>query len=346
MAQVDVFDKANRLSTEFTFAPYLANDSGHLNIQSNEGLKHIKVIICSFTSTQQNYTSSVMTITIRIGMLNADVPVPNVYSQRATTYGQIFHELISAAAQKLSPDITIESSDFDVMKGEYPGSLDDFDALFISGSANSAYDDLDWIRKLDRYVLEAYQENPHVKIFGSCFGHQLMCQSLLKEHGVKVEKDPKGWEIGVKEIELDQEFLKSFGRTQRALEVQDNIPDKLRLQFVHHDHVVIPESLPPSWKTIGRTKHCAVQGVYEPGRILTTQGHFEFDKFVNTETAKHFFQTWTPNALEETLEQIDAEDDALTVASMVLKFLLETSVNSRKAPRATVGGLLTPPLNE
>ncbi|CAO2651753.1 Nn.00g000360.m01.CDS01 [Neocucurbitaria sp. VM-36] len=284
-----------------------------------------------------------MAQTIRLCMLNADIPVPNVYAQKAPTYGQIFHQLLSAAASRTLPQTSIKSSDYDVMKGEYPASISGYDAIVISGSANSAYDDLDWIRKLDQFILDVYQHHPKVKIFGSCFGHQLVCQSLLRDHGVRVGVDPNGWEIGVKEITLHERFLKEFGKRNR-------LPEKMRLQFVHHDHVVIPtpDSLPHSWMTLGSTQHCTVQGVYEPGRVLTYQGHFEFDKFVNSETVKFFFPTWTPEVLEEAMEAIDADDDAAAAAGMVLNFFLEkgmeTGVNKETAKCEVTEVLLTQPV--
>lgn len=207
-------------------------------------------------------------------MLNADIPVPTVLAHRAPTYGLIFHSLLVAA----SPATPIHSVDFDVQKGEYPPSLDDFDALIISGSASSAYDDEPWVRQLEAYIRDVYTYHPRVKIFGSCFGHQVVCQSLLGDYGVIVEKDGKGWEIGVKEIRLHKEFLQAFGKRADVSGCsEDRVKEKVRLQFVHHDHVVIPspESLPISWVVVGRTEHCAVQGVYEAGSAAL---HY-FDSF-------------------------------------------------------------------
>jgi GMP synthase-like glutamine amidotransferase len=269
-------------------------------------------------------------------MLNADIPVPNVFAKQAPTYGRIFHQLLARA----SPNITIQSMDFEVMKDQYPSSLDDFDAIIISGSANSAYDDQPWIRTLEAYIRDVYLHHPCVKLFGSCFGHQIMCQSLLKEHGVRVEKDPRGWEIGVKEVKLHERFLKAF--RERGI----RLDEKMRLQFVHHDHVVIPdvESLPAEWMAVGSTDHCAVQGVYEPGRVLTLQGHFEFDRFVNSECIKHFFGSeWDQDRFDEALKAIDADDDSKTAAAMILDFFLDKGVDVTGANHGVVGGLLTPP---
>jgi GMP synthase-like glutamine amidotransferase len=279
-----------------------------------------------------------MASTIRICMLNADVPVPNVFAQRAPTYGRIFHQLFA----QVSAYTTIQSTDFDVMQEVYPESVSDFDVIVVSGSANSAYDNLPWIRKLDAYIRNVYTHHPHIKIFGSCFGHQIICQSLLKEYGVKVEQDPNGWEIGVKEVTLHPSFREAFGKRSGSVELGDH----MRLQFVHHDHVMIPfpELLPESWISLGSTQHCAVQGVYEPGRVLTLQGHFEFDRFVNRECIKYFFEpTWEAVILEEALTAIDADDDSKAAARMIISFFLDKEVERESARHEVVGGLLTPP---
>jgi GMP synthase-like glutamine amidotransferase len=283
-----------------------------------------------------------MASTIRVCMLNADVPVPNVFAQRAPTYGRIFHELLAG----VSPSVSIQSTDFDVMQNEYPESIERFDAIIVSGSANSAYDDLPWIHTLNAYIRNVYAQHPRIKIFGSCFGHQLICQSLLKEYGVKVEKDPNGWEIGVQEVVLHPRFLETFSKRGAASGHDNNLNTKLQLQFVHHDHVVIPapEVLPESWIPFGCTDHCAVQGIYEPGRVLTLQGHFEFDRFVNSECIKHFFRSeWDADRLHAALNAIDADDDSKAAAQMIVDFFMESGLGLSDATHEVVGGLLTPP---
>lgn len=300
--------------------------------------------------------------TIRIAMLNADTPVAAVRA-RSPTYGAIFHTLLAASAKRLTAGSTeIISTDFDVVRGEYPSSPADFDALLITGSAASAYDQDEWCRRLDDYVMTVYRDFPQVKIFGSCFGHQMICQSLLREHGVCVEQDPNGWELGVHEIQLTAPFCKALGGKKDDFSEQacDRLPTpdpefpasrstSLRLQFIHHDHVKFPtpdHALPSPWIVMGRTPHCAVQGVYKPGHILTYQGHFEFDRFVNTETVKVFGAKWDPAFLQGTLDAMDKDDDSEEAANMVVRFLLEG-----KSPVAGEGnlvpsnqGLVTPPL--
>ncbi|KAF2000928.1 class I glutamine amidotransferase-like protein, partial [Amniculicola lignicola CBS 123094] len=261
--------------------------------------------------------------TIRIAMLNTYMPVPTVYEAKGS-FGDIFHSLLSKAAARLSPTLKIESINYDVRKGEYPSSLLDVDLILLTGSGSSAYDDDEWIHQLDAYVSDIHVNYPSIKIFGSCFGHQLVCQSLFRGHGVTVEKDPKGWELGVQTIQLTDDFRSTFMKTSKTSGLLQNspmedIPRNMRLQFVHSDHVKISakEALPPSFVLFGNTEHCATQGIYQPGRVLTFQGHFEFDRFVNTETMKVFGATWKPEILEGVMKSIDADDDALLAAEMV-----------------------------
>lgn len=283
-------------------------------------------------------------------MLNADTPMPAVRPKWGS-YGKMFHDLLAAAAYRISPGVEIKSTDYDVQNFEYPQSLSEIDVILVTGSASSSYDNKEWIRRLDDYVLEVYLHHPRIKMFGSCFGHQLICESLLRGYGVRVEKDPRGWEIGVKEILLEEKFSKTLGRNLGSLLKPGCctvIPDRMRVQFVHADHVKIPamEALPPSWIMVGSTQHCAVQGVYEPGRVLTLQGHFEFNRWVNTEIMKVFGAGWDAEVLKQALEAVDMDDDAEKAAEMVLQFLLEKQGMGDSAAYTVVNGLLTPPLVE
>ncbi|KAF2269790.1 hypothetical protein CC78DRAFT_528958 [Lojkania enalia] len=153
---------------------------------------------------------------IRIAMLNTDKPVPNILSQRGT-FGSIFHNLLTAAAARVAPNVSIEAMEYDVRRGEYPICPAEIDIILITGSASSAYDsNLEWIHELDDYIFDTYTTYPHIKMFGACFGHQIICQSLLRAYGVVVEKDPNGWELGVKEIKLADEFRSKFAKTSTS----------------------------------------------------------------------------------------------------------------------------------
>ncbi|KAF2628568.1 hypothetical protein BU25DRAFT_448012 [Macroventuria anomochaeta] len=165
-----------------------------------------------------------MARTLHIAIFNTDIPVPNVSTERASSYGQIFHELLIAAAKRTSPQTIIKSTEYDTCKLEYPSTLSDVDLILITGSINSAYDDIPWVHQLEQYIIDTYRDHPRLKWFGSCFGHQLICQALLKGYGVRVDADARGFELGVKEMAMDSKFRSDF--VKQGFEV----PEKMRLQ--------------------------------------------------------------------------------------------------------------------
>ena len=276
---------------------------------------------CMYMQVSDTAESITMAFKLRIAMLNADTPLPTVQS-RWKTYGKMFEDLLVSAGSRSCPDLAVECTEYDVQKFEYPSSLADVDVILVTGSAASSYDAEEWITRLNDYVLDVYTNHRHVRMFGSCFGHQLICQSLLREYGVRVEKDPNGYELGVKVVQLEDKFRKTIAGGKVFLK---DVPESFRVQMIHGDHVVIPDAgkLPKSWLPVGATQHCAVQGIYEPARILTFQGHFEFNRFVNMELIKHFGEHWDAQMVQNGRAAADADDDAQFAAELVLQFMLE-----------------------
>lgn len=258
---------------------------------------------------------------LRVAMLNADTSVPNVYADLGT-FGDILHRKILAAAERAYDGLSIVHSVYNVVTGEYPDSLDDWDAVFITASAASSYGNEPWVQRLEEYVVMMYGRHPEIKLFGSCFGHHIICQALLKSHGVRVAKRPSGWEIGVSPVEFTNEFRETFAHAGAKIikdsclripkrlptpesESEDDgikkscflegvgrmVPKSAYLEFVHADEIVLPSpefSLPEPWILLGSTEHCKIPGIYQPGRVFTLQGHFEFDTFKSQETMRIF----------------------------------------------------------
>jgi hypothetical protein len=107
-------------------------------------------------------------------------------------------------------------------------------------------------------------------------------------------------------------------------------PSQLRQQFVHADHVVLSASQLQSlgFESIGRSAHCALQGVWKKGRVLTYQGHAEFDGIVNGETLKVFGKPiWNEEVLGKALLSVKGEDDAIWAAGVMLRFFLESQLD-------------------
>ncbi|GAM34095.1 hypothetical protein TCE0_015r01455 [Talaromyces pinophilus] len=231
------------------------------------------------------------------------------------------------------------------------------DAILITGSAASAYyqgEQYAWIASLQDFIRRVWSRYPLVKFFGSCFGHQVIAQALLADNSgeqlgsplVRVEACPMGYEIGIHPIEISREFAATgLGKTL-STSLNEREGGKLHIQLVHGDRVIgfnpsaadEPEtSLPPSaltalpqpWLNIGSTPLSPIQGLYYPGRVLTYQGHFEFDIFVNTETVIEFGRRggWDAQMVAESLRKINAcgleHDDSRVAAEIVVQFLAD-----------------------
>lgn len=324
--------------------------------------------------------------TIHIAILDADIPVPTVYEKRGL-YSTQFRDLLRSAAYRLNTpsyretdtdtgldvEIDIQTSSFDVVggvlpcyewlrtsssdtctsdKGQGPGAID---AILITGSASSANEapTKPWIQNLQEFIQRVYLHFPAVRVFGSCFGHQVVARGLLdpsQEYhqqgqagaGAKVEKCPAGYEIGIHSIQLSPEFKAHFprvlsrhrqhpGQSQSQSEGQGD--DVLKLQLIHGDRVIptststSPNSsgrLPSPWINIGSTPLSPIQGLFNPNRVLTYQGHFEFDSFVNRELCREFGRRggWTQEVIDGFVRQIESsdEDDSKLAAEVVVLF--------------------------
>ncbi|KAF3009796.1 hypothetical protein E8E13_010072 [Curvularia kusanoi] len=179
-----------------------------------------------------------MAQTLHIAILNADTPVPTV-SPIYSSYGAMFTTLLSSAATRLSPSLTITTTEYDVFNTQdYPSPCDlhNTDLILITGSGKSAYDDLPWIHTLTSFIQSTYLSHPDVKWFGSCFGHQIICHALLQPYKACVMPSPVGFEIGVFPTSIDPLFAECFKASTGSV-----VPATLRLQYVHGDLVHIPD---------------------------------------------------------------------------------------------------------
>ncbi|KAJ5998360.1 hypothetical protein N7451_006170 [Penicillium sp. IBT 35674x] len=301
---------------------------------------------------------------VHIAVLETDIPSPAVYAKRGL-YNTQFRKLLSAAAHRLNRNpqnlkhgpIDILVTAFDVVGGSFPDLHDlsaesstangtcSIDAILVTGAVAAAYDDLHWIPALESFIQTVHIKYPLVKIFGSCFGHQLIGQALLEKSELShIKKWPTKFsvqaqsshEIGVQSITLNRDFACRFSPLASFKQMEP-----FRLQLIHGD-VVAPSttpfterdrmnaSLPAPWINVGSSEKCLIQGLYYPGRVLTLQGHFEYDAFAAAELCLHFSQkfSWPSDLLSSHLNAIwrgnraenDDGDDSKVATEAVLLF--------------------------
>ncbi|KAJ3492957.1 hypothetical protein NLJ89_g11128 [Agrocybe chaxingu] len=90
---------------------------------------------------------------------------------------------------------------------EYPSENDIYDCIMLTGSAASAYENIEWVNKLVAYVARVAESKPKTKIIGICFGHQIIARAL----GGECVPNGGHWECGPTPIQLTELGKQLFG---------------------------------------------------------------------------------------------------------------------------------------
>ncbi|KAG0147427.1 hypothetical protein CROQUDRAFT_42858 [Cronartium quercuum f. sp. fusiforme G11] len=242
------------------------------------------------------------------------------------SFHQIFCELFRNALSIQSPtsSTSLRVMSFDILSNEYPTEdhLNSSNGLLVTGSTASAFDDIPWITSLKDFCSQMPESFPHLKLFGICFGHQIVSRAF----GSLVEKNPLGWEIGVPHIKLSD-----VGK--RVMDINNN--GEIRLQQFHRDAVT---TIPDCFDSIGSTSSCPIQGMLRyashvsPNRteeeltdiqILTFQGHPEFHPEIAVSCIDSYVQSGTFDVKlgEKLKEQVRMDDDGIRIGSLILKII-------------------------
>lgn len=138
--------------------------------------------------------------------------------------------------------------------GEFPKTKQDFDAdiWVVSGSKYSVNDDDTWVDSLAELVREL--DRREKRLFGICFGHQMIHKAL----GGRVDKRNNGFAVG----------LESVNSTLPKLPINGNA-----LLFMHQEEVT---QLAKGFKSVGRSEHCDNVVTVDGKGNLTMQCHPEF----------------------------------------------------------------------
>lgn len=99
--------------------------------------------------------------------------------------------------------------------------------LIIPGSCRSVYDStVSWIPAVKEYIRRVFNDYPHIKIFGGCFGEQITAQTM----GGNVERMPPNPErpkiIGREQVKFTDEFYE-LDWVKRYMEKNDLTRDTL-----------------------------------------------------------------------------------------------------------------------
>jgi hypothetical protein len=143
---------------------------------------------------------------LRLAILEADTPVPAANEKYGGYFG-VFKHLFSRAVSPAHLESELTLTGHDVVHNPdsaYP-SLDDVDAILITGSKFNAFDDDAWILTLVEFVRKALVHE-RVRVVGICFGHQIVARVM----GTLVARSDQGWELSVTETRLTERGKELF----------------------------------------------------------------------------------------------------------------------------------------
>ncbi|KAL7925661.1 class I glutamine amidotransferase-like protein [Trichoderma austrokoningii] len=244
---------------------------------------------------------------LRLLLLEADTPQPNTNAKYGG-YRGVFTALLTAGAKALDPprslsDVASITAHNIVEDTESYPPLAEVDAILITGSRHTAFDDDPWILKLVEYAKQAI-DSGRIRVVGVCFGHQIIGRAM----GAPVGKSDKGWEIAVTEVDLTDE-----GKALFQL-------DKMRIHQMHRDVVL---EFPKDAIPLGGNQICPVQAMYSPGRYITVQGHPEFTAEIVDEiiTNRHKAGIFTDDVYNDARSRLANEHDGVAIAKAFLNFM-------------------------
>jgi GMP synthase-like glutamine amidotransferase len=154
-----------------------------------------------------------------------------------------------------------------ILLGQVPSvqELAEANTVFISGSTYSVNSMHSLIRKFATNLMKALEANKHLKVMGSCFGHQLIAQSF----GGRVEK---------RSLARGPEVITSVPHDLESISYLANLNHgeafNLKMYEFHSDYVV---TLPPGFSCIANSPSCENEIVVsDDKRIFTFQFHPEY----------------------------------------------------------------------
>lgn len=211
----------------------------------------------------------------------------------AKPYEELFVELLGE--EKNPPKV------FDIKSGDFPQSARDFGKYIITGSLSSSYDADKWIAELKQFIVLAYGRGD-AKQIGICFGHQIIADAL----GGKVAPNPNGWGVGKRFSEIKSPFLKKYFPS-----------GKFALEYSHHDIVINP---PEDAEILSGSDFCAVESMKIGEKILTFQGHPEFDAAYSDMLFNAFKNSFGEAAVQRREQNTKIPADNKKIARIIREF--------------------------
>ncbi|KAF5354163.1 hypothetical protein D9756_007142 [Leucocoprinus leucothites] len=171
--------------------------------------------------------------------------------------------------------------------------IDDYDGILVSGSSADAWSDVPWVLKLVDFIRRVGTNFPEVRIYGICFGHQIVNRAL---GGTVDGSRQRPWEIGPTHVNTTYMGKILFGKERLDLQQfhQDHVPIESLADFLMTGEIYLLASS-ADYPNQGIVKYYPLDpsadpsaefNLYERIHIFTTQGHPEFTERIVSEIAR------------------------------------------------------------
>lgn len=228
---------------------------------------------------------------MRLGILETGEPPAHLMS--FGSYPAMFRALLGGQG--------FDFACFDVRARIYPRDHEDCDAYIVTGSAEDAYGDAEWIVRLKGFLNEV-KGRPLV---GVCFGHQVMAEAF----GGKVEKAPAGWGIGLHRYEVT------------AARPWTGDARTLALPASHQDQIV---ALPPGAEVVAGSAFCPYGVIaYRDHPAISMQLHPEFSADYAAALATSRRGLVGDDAINTAIVSLAGPADQVMAARWIVDFLHE-----------------------
>lgn len=187
-------------------------------------------------------------------------------------------------------------------------SLEEVEAVVVTGSPVSVYDYLPWSVRAGEWLAEVIQrERP---VLGVCYGHQLIAEAL----GGRVERSHKGREMGAVKIHQVGEDSLFAG-----------LPQSFEVWQTHIDEVTHP---PLNAQVIAYNEHCGVQAMAIGDHCRTVQWHpemsYDIMKYYVQARETLIDQEWGAGSAQHLIKDLpdSLESGRLIFSNFAQKFLV------------------------
>lgn len=219
-------------------------------------------------------------------------PVPATLEQRGT-FADLMRQVVG----------TGWAGSWLVIDGRHEQRLPDPEslaALVVTGSPHSVTEREPWVLSGEAYLRRVVEMG--LPVLGVCFGHQMLAQAL----GGRVERNPRGREIGTVELTLCAD--------------DPLVRDEERPYWVNMSHVDSVVELPPNAQLLGATKLDPHAALRFGENAWGVQFHPEFDR----EIIGHYARRRSEALIEEGLDPqavTEAAMDAPAGARVLRRFV-------------------------